>query len=282
MDERETGPMGRIADVNELLAELETSFPGAAAPTSGPVPVEDVAAYVASLPGYLRGLLAPGGADGETARAVLRSLNLYEHELPLDVRVSSLSAEQCLIVARALAYLAVVLEPGFERVLVEEALDSWWRPELLDVRGAIAELERAFPATAIALSPDALNRSYLDEERLRACFEGRRWTDLDQRSLEWFGDALSFYDPAAYAALLPAYLRATLRATRAIDVLPSSLLGSLSQRSHRLELRISALTAGQREAVVRALGCLAGHRVWNEDAARSLADLRELGSRKPV
>lgn len=123
----------------------------------------------------------------------------------------------------------------------------------------VGELAAAFPDTPIELGPDSISPNYGDEERLRARFQGKRWTEIDQSSLEFFGDALSFYSSASFAALLPAYLRATLQQTAAVDAMPMSLLRTLARRftPRPLEGRIEQLTPAQRKAVGRSLVHLA-------------------------
>lgn len=146
-----------------------------------------------------------------------------------------------------------------------------------DVNDVVDELLAVFPATPLAITRDSIEGSYQDIDALVARFSGKAWTELDQKSLEYFGDAVSFYDPAAYQATLPAYLRATLQQTDAIDVMPSSFLRSLARRFHKrpLESRIGELSAPQRKAVARAIAYLAATRdpvMWHDTAEAALED----------
>lgn len=123
------------------------------------------------------------------------------------------------------------------------------------VRELVAELTQAFPSEPLDLSKAFEGTVYLDEERMLARFQQKPWTALAQSDLKFHADALSFLSTNAYAALLPAFLRAALEPTEGLDTMPHSLVSSLrpSQRPGKHDAMTETLTTSQRQIVARAL-----------------------------
>lgn len=125
----------------------------------------------------------------------------------------------------------------------------------------VERMRAVFPAVALDLvdpvDPFAeWGGTYLDAARFRDGIRDRTWEDLPARFLEYHHDAVFFLGPAAFAALLPAYLVAAIERAPELDALPSFLVAALTRTSTepaRFDARAAALSAPQRAAVACAL-----------------------------
>ena len=141
----------------------------------------------------------------------------------------------------------------------------------------IADLMRAFPSPPLAPACAFEGAAYPDADRFDAESRGQRWTQLDAAFLELHRDALARLTTAAYAAYLPAYLATACVPGEHVDLMPVSLLRSLTRSEGSREgfdARIEALSPAQRLAVARALEHLHAsldEGLWKRTARKALA-----------
>jgi len=146
----------------------------------------------------------------------------------------------------------------------------------LELDAVIADLQRAFPPGLLAPAGafDAWGTTYLSVDDFERRSRGETWRSLSAAFLEFHHDALFMLDSAAFAAYLPAYLRAVLLERDQLDALPGFLIGALSRRIDdealrvRFDRRVSALDRAQRAAVAQALEFLASHTDDSQPALR--------------
>jgi hypothetical protein len=155
------------------------------------------------------------------------------------------------------------------------------------VADVITEITQAFPAPPLEPEDAFEGNVYLDAARFKAESRGKPWTGLDVAFLEFHHDAISFLAPAAYAAYLPAYLAATVAPDERVDVMPVSLLRTLTRSADSrstFDARLDQLSPSQQLAVARALehlGTSLDEGLWRRSARRALASYwRELSGRR--
>lgn len=148
-----------------------------------------------------------------------------------------------------------------------------------DLPSLIAAVERLFPAlpmprpgTSREPGSSALARwsGYLDYESFEARVTGSVWLDLDDQFLEFHHDALAYLDPEDFARLFPAYFRAWLRNSDALDMLPQYMVSALTRVApdgEMFDARFGAMTEPQRQLVARAVQHLASQDAYSYYAA---------------
>jgi hypothetical protein len=95
---------------------------------------------------------------------------------------------------------------------------------------------------------------HLECNQVKEKFRGRHWRSLLLKDLEFEADSLAFFTPEAFRFFLPAYIRVSLLNYEEADIIPMSVLGSLTRPqdpalSEYFKSRLGVLDNAQR-------GCL--------------------------
>jgi hypothetical protein len=104
---------------------------------------------------------------------------------------------------------------------VEEALRRLEDEAKANIRAAFASSEEP--------SPSKVENNHCPEcQETAALFAGRRWDEVSVASLLNPRPSISLLTPAAFRYYVPALMLACIEAPRELDVVPDSLIGSLS------------------------------------------------------
>jgi hypothetical protein len=95
---------------------------------------------------------------------------------------------------------------------------------------------------------------HLECDGVAAAFKGKRWAELSVDFLRRHADSIFFFTPEAYRFYLPAYLLSIIGSYRESDVMPVTVLHSLtppegSTRNTPFERRARVFDAQQRGAI---------------------------------
>lgn len=70
---------------------------------------------------------------------------------------------------------------------------------------------------------------HLECNQVKEKFRGRHWRSLSLKDLEFEADSLAFFTPEAFRFFLPAYMKVSLLDYGNADIIPMSVLGSLTR-----------------------------------------------------
>jgi hypothetical protein len=110
--------------------------------------------------------------------------------------------------------------------------------------------------------PAGMWGGYLDAEAFESHIQGKSWDMLEPSFLEFHHDALAYFGPDAFVAVLPAYLVALIRHDDTLNMLSPFLLLSLRRKEKArsqaiFDARVARMTEHQRAAVTQVLEGLA-------------------------
>lgn len=130
-----------------------------------------------------------------------------------------------------------------------------------EVRSLATEIEEVFRTVPYPRDDRLVSAPHLGGEyaEIAAAFKGRTWSSLDLEFLRYHHASLFFLTPEAYRYFLPAYLRVSVLSYRKADLIPGSVLYSLTPPADpgpdkdEFLSRVATLSQGQKRVIRRFL-----------------------------
>jgi len=103
-----------------------------------------------------------------------------------------------------------------------------------DTEELIRVIDEAFadvtipPDDGLLMDPSA---THLEGQKIKAAFAGRDWREIQLDTLNEHRSALAFLSAAAYAAYLPAFLKASVTDYDRVDIIPNDVIATLTAPS---------------------------------------------------